>query len=130
MLSLLREKGISLGIITDGLALVQRNKLNALQLDSMVDVIICTDAMGREYWKPSEIPFLAALESLGGVSPRDAVYVADDVKKDFIAPRELGMSSIRIASGGLLGQAKSGAGGIEADIVVDRIEDIIPIVLG
>ncbi|MBF0592276.1 MAG: HAD hydrolase-like protein [Nitrospirae bacterium] len=94
----LRASDIRTGLITDGMASVQRNKIRALGLEDILDVIICTDELGREYWKPSLVPFKVALELLpGGIAPEEAVYIGDNPGKDFIAPNELGMTSIQIA---------------------------------
>ncbi|MBF0566464.1 MAG: HAD hydrolase-like protein [Nitrospirae bacterium] len=94
----LRRTGIRTGIITDGLAPVQQNKVNALKLDGIFDFIIYTDTLGKEYSKPSELPFLIALELLRGSieTPEDTAYAGNDVLKDFIAPNSLGMDTIEI----------------------------------
>src|SRR5262249_13447624 len=41
-----------LGILTDGYLETQRNKIEALGLASRVDVVLITDELGREFWKP------------------------------------------------------------------------------
>jgi putative hydrolase of the HAD superfamily len=76
-LAALREGGVKLGIVTDGLGTVQRNKIAALGLDPLVDVIVCTDEIGRDWWKPSTTPFNVALALLG-VGPVEAAYVGND----------------------------------------------------
>lgn len=91
----LRREGMSLGIITDGLASVQRLKVKALGFADLFDQIIYTDDFGRECWKPSPVPFQAALEGLG-IKPCQAIYVGDNLKKDFIGPNILGMASIHL----------------------------------
>ncbi len=94
-LSKLKSRGIRLGIVTDGRASIQRNKIFALKLDNIFDVIICCDELGTEYWKPSVIPFKIGLELLN-ISPSDASYVGDDLSKDFIGPNTMGMLTIRM----------------------------------
>lgn len=91
----LHQRGIATGIITDGLASVQRNKITALTLDRLCDVIICTDELGKDNWKPSQVPFLLALDLLN-VTPAHAVYVGDNAAKDFAAPNALSMHTIQI----------------------------------
>ncbi|KJU84726.1 haloacid dehalogenase [Candidatus Magnetobacterium bavaricum] len=94
----LKAADITTGLITDGMASVQRSKIGALGLEDLLDVIICTDELGRECWKPSPIPFKVALGLLpGSIAPQEAVYIGDNAVKDFIAPNELGMRSIQIA---------------------------------
>ncbi len=95
VLKLLRGRGHSLGIVTDGMATVQRRKIQALGLEPMVDTVVCTDELGDAYWKPSSIPFLVALQLLE-VEPEEAAYVGDDLQKDFVAPRKLHMLSVHV----------------------------------
>lgn len=94
-LDCLRQMGLYLGIITDGMASVQRGKVSALGLDNLVDIVIYTDELGREYWKPSSIPYQIAIDLLD-VKPSDAVYVGDNIEKDFLGANDLGMMTIQI----------------------------------
>lgn len=91
MLCRLREKGVKLGVITDGRVEGQKSKIAALGLESLVDEIIITDELGGvEYRKPNEKAFVLMQEKLG-VPFADTVYVGDNLHKDFIAPNRLGM---------------------------------------
>jgi putative hydrolase of the HAD superfamily len=101
-LSWLRSTGVGLGIVTDGLASVQRAKIEALGLESKVDVIVCTDELGPRCSKPSRAGFERALEDLGGIPPGRAAYIGNDTTKDFVAPRLLGMTAIQIVRPGLV----------------------------
>src|SRR4051794_11933913 len=83
------------GVLTDGLATVQRRKLRALRLDSRIPCIVVSDDYGLDAWKPSPVPYLAALGRLG-VAAREAVYVGDNPSKDFIGARALGLQTIRV----------------------------------
>ncbi len=96
----LRSTGVGLGIVTDGLALVQRAKIEALALESRVDVVICTDDLGPRCAKPSRVGFERALETLG-VPPNRAAYIGNDATKDFYGPRRLGMTAIQIIRPGV-----------------------------
>ncbi|MEE9196783.1 MAG: HAD hydrolase-like protein, partial [bacterium] len=49
----LRAMGLRMGIVTDGLASVQRNKIGALRLEPLVDTLVCTDEVGPGQEKPS-----------------------------------------------------------------------------
>ncbi|MGG7153617.1 HAD family hydrolase, partial [Clostridium neonatale] len=49
-----KENNIKLGLITDGYAKVQWNKIKALKLDKIIDKIIVTDDYGHGYSKPHE----------------------------------------------------------------------------
>jgi putative hydrolase of the HAD superfamily len=98
-LSLLRTAGYRLGIVTDGAGTVQRNKIAALGLEPLVDAVVCTDEIGREWWKPSTTPFTVALALLD-VAAADAAYVGNDPGKDFAGPNALGMRTIQIGAWG------------------------------
>ena len=54
----LKNKGIKVGIITDGRPSGQRNKIKALGLETLVDDIIITDELGGDQFrKPCDIAF-------------------------------------------------------------------------
>lgn len=94
-LDTLRRRGYKLGIITDGYSRTQKNKIEALNLEKMVDKIIINDDMGREFWKPNPRSFQIMSEYFKS-EYRFMIYIGDNPRKDFIAPKELGMKSIMI----------------------------------
>ena len=92
MISVLKDRGIKVGIITDGRPEGQRNKLEALGLD--VDDVIITDELGGiQFRKPCDIAFRIMI-TRWRLNPADVVYVGDNLVKDFQAPQQLGMKSI------------------------------------
>jgi putative hydrolase of the HAD superfamily len=102
LLRSLKQRGLRLGLVTDGLASAQRRKIAALGLEFYMDAIVCTGELGQGRAKPSAVPFEVALTLLD-VEARSAAYVADDVSKDFAGPNRLGMKSVRVRSSGLVG---------------------------
>lgn len=84
-----------LGVITDGYAATQRQKIKALGLETRVDCVICTDDLGRDHWKPSALAFQRMMERFGQ-HPSTCLYVADNPAKDFVAPKRLGWWTIQI----------------------------------
>lgn len=92
---LIREKGIKTGILTDGYAVTQRQKLKALKADEIFDVIVVTDELGREAWKPSKMGFEKAAMELG-CELEDIIYVGDNPNKDFYVSRTAGVRTARI----------------------------------
>ena len=84
-----------LGLVTDGYIQMQKNKINALGLNNIFDQILITEELGRKFWKPSTMPFSKICDKLG-VIPMEAIYIADNPKKDFKGPNKLGMDSIRL----------------------------------
>ncbi len=92
MIAVLKDRGIKVGIITDGRPEGQRNKLEELGLD--VDDVIITDELGGiQFRKPCDIAFRIMI-TRWRLNPADAVYVGDNLVKDFQAPQQLGMKSI------------------------------------
>jgi len=64
--------------------------------DTLFDeIILYTEDLGREFWKPSPRGFEELLQRLAA-RPDEAVYVADNEMKDFIAPNRLGLLPIRV----------------------------------
>lgn len=99
VLNTLKEKGFKLGIITDGTATVQRNKIASLGIKNLFDIVICTDDLGKDAWKPSLIPFQIALKLLK-IKPLDAICVGDNLMKDFVSANTLGIKTIRTRQAG------------------------------
>ena len=93
LLSLSKE--YKLGLVTDGYIQTQNNKINVLGLKKIFDRILITEELGREFWKPSIVPFSKICDSLE-VSPMETIYIADNPEKDFKGPNQLGMYSIRL----------------------------------
>lgn len=94
MITEFRKSGMKLGIITDGRPEGQRAKLEALGLEAMVEHIIVTDEFGGpEFRKPNPLAF-ETMKKLLDVEYSEMCYVGDNIKKDFISPKKLGMRSI------------------------------------
>ena len=94
MIEDLKAKGVKVGIITDGRPEGQRNKIEALGLDSLIDDIIVTDELGGpQFRKPCDIAF-RIMQRRWGLPFEQMVYVGDNVEKDFQAPKQLGMRSV------------------------------------
>jgi HAD superfamily hydrolase (TIGR01549 family) len=90
----IKEKGIKVGIITDGRTSGQKKKICALGLDKLVDDIIITDELGGvQFRKPCDISF-RILQCGWKIPFEQIVYVGDNADKDFHAPRQLGMKWI------------------------------------
>jgi len=90
-----------LALITDGPVASQENKARALQLDRWIDLKIFTGKWGANFHKPHPRAFLTVQEHIDA-RPNECMYVADNPKKDFTAPAQLGWSTVRIRrEGGL-----------------------------
>lgn len=87
-------------LITDGHAQMQRNKVSELGLEKSFDAIVFTHEHGREWHKPSVLPF----EYAAGVvqqAPSQCVYVGDNPHCDAAGARQVGMATIRVLTGPL-----------------------------
>jgi putative hydrolase of the HAD superfamily len=84
-----------LGLITDGYLPAQELKVKALGLEKYFGCILYTENLGREYWKPSSAGFEKLLAELD-MPAKQCVYVGDNLKKDFLAPNQMGFKTIRI----------------------------------
>lgn len=90
----LKSNKIKLGIITDGRINGQKNKIKALQLDKYIDDIIITDELGGiQFRKPNDISF-RIMQNRWNIPFSQIVYIGDNLSKDFIAPKQLGMNYI------------------------------------
>jgi len=82
-------------LITDGALEMQQKKFQALGLPEWIAIQVFTGSWGKEYSKPHPRAFETVLEK-AGVGSRECVYVADNPLKDFVAPRRMGWSTVRI----------------------------------
>lgn len=90
----LKNENRKLGIITDGRTEGQKAKIDTLNLAEFFDPIIITDALGGiEYRKPNPKAY-KLIQDKWQIPFDQMVYVGDNIKKDFIAPKELGMAMI------------------------------------
>ena len=95
ILDTLYNKGIKLGMITDGYKITQRKKLEALNIDNYFECIVVTDELGREFWKPHSRSYEIMKDKLN-LDYDEMVYVGDNVSKDFITANKLGMNTVFI----------------------------------
>jgi putative hydrolase of the HAD superfamily len=90
-----RENRYRLGIITDGCSDVQWNKIKSLNIETLVDKIIVTDDLGREFWKPHKKSYLNMINYFN-IKENECMYIGDNPNKDFIGARKLGFKTARI----------------------------------
>lgn len=85
----------TLALLTDGFLPGQELKVRALGIEKYFKCIVYTEQLGREFWKPSPAGFEKIMQTLGA-KPENMAYIADNEKKDFIAPNKLGFLSIQL----------------------------------
>ncbi len=91
----LKAEGIITGILSDGYAVTQRQKIRALGAEDHFDIIILTDELGKEYWKPSPKGF-EIIEEKYSLDPSEIIYVGDNPGKDFYLKKTAGIRTARI----------------------------------
>jgi len=110
----------TLGLLTDGFLPAQQLKVHALGLEKYFKSIVYTEQLGRESWKPSPAGFEKLMETLNA-KPVTMAYVADNEKKDFIAPNELGFLTIQIIRPARLHTDSAKQSGAAARYVIHKI---------
>jgi putative hydrolase of the HAD superfamily len=110
----LRNRGVTVGVITDGPAESQRAKVSTLQLERYAAIVVVTDELGPGKGKPHEAAFRRVQDELG-VGGIEASYVADNPVKDFIAPNRLGWRTVRIRREYGLHRRVAGHGDIDVE---------------
>lgn len=89
------SKKYTLALLTDGYLPAQKLKVQALGIEKYFKSIVYTEQLGREFWKPSPAGFEKIIRTLK-VRPENTVYIADNEKKDFLAPNKLKFITIQI----------------------------------
>jgi putative hydrolase of the HAD superfamily len=91
---LLNLRGTRLALITDGPSRSQERKIEALGIAKFFDLLVITDAWGTSYRKPHPRAY-ELVQSHFRASER-YVYIGDNPAKDFIAPKALGWTTVRV----------------------------------
>lgn len=94
LLAACQSEGARLFVISDGRSVTQRLKLEALGLLSRFEAVYISQELGVT--KPDPAAFLKVMER---VPLGPWVYVADNPRKDFVAPARLGWSSVGVRHG-------------------------------
>lgn len=113
----------TLALLTDGFLPAQQLKVRVLGIERYFKCIIYTEQLGREFWKPSPAGFEKLMETLN-VKPETAVYVADNEKKDFIAPNNLGFLTVQIIRPGRIHTESSEESGAAAQYIIHKISQL------
>lgn len=92
-LKLLKQNGLKIGLITNGLESDVRDILPKVGLTGVFDVEIASNTVGK--MKPRKEVFLHALEKLD-VLPREALFVGDMIEHDYKGARESGLKALLI----------------------------------
>jgi putative hydrolase of the HAD superfamily len=113
----------TLALLTDGFLPGQQFKVQALGIEKYFKSILYTEQLGRECWKPSPAGFEKIMQALK-VEAENMAYVADNEKKDFIAPNKLGFSTIQLIRPARIHRATSGEPGAAAQHTICEISQL------
>ncbi|MBL7474051.1 HAD family hydrolase [Robertkochia sediminum] len=91
----IQAAGGKAGVITDGRVITQTNKIKALGLNDLLDFIIISEATGHD--KKDVHNFNVLQEKFPGHA---FTYIADNPRKDFYHPNDLGWQTIGILDNG------------------------------
>ena len=96
VLDQLHQDGV-LGIITDGRSLTQRKKMEALGLGAYIEHQNLHISEETGYTKPSPEPFRSMMKKY---PDSDYYYIGDNPAKDFVAPNQLGWTTVCLLDDG------------------------------
>lgn len=122
VLEILHEK-YTLAMLTDGFLPAQQLKVLALGIENYFKCIIYTEELGRQYWKPSPAGFEKLLQTLQSI-PEQTIYVADNEKKDFIAPNKLRLRTIKLIRPAGLHEFDAGESAEKAHHEIHKITEL------
>ena len=92
-LKLLKEKELKIGIITNAFEKDVEYILMRTDLPNFFDVVVGIDTVGKP--KPASEIFLYALKMLN-VQPCEAIFVGDDLEKDYFGALKAGLRAVLI----------------------------------
>jgi len=116
----------TLALLTDGYLPGQQLKVESLGIEEYFKSIVYTEQLGRECWKPSPAGFKKLIETLDE-HPENMVYVADNGKKDFIAPNNLGFMTIQLIRPARLHSSGSEESDAAAQYIIHQIGQLPPL---
>ncbi len=118
----------TLALLTDGFLPAQRLKVQTLGIEDYFESIVYTEELGREFWKPSPAGFEKIMQDLNA-RPENIVYIADNEKKDFIAPNRLGLSTVQLIRPARIHTSSSKESDAAAQHITHRISQL-PAIIG
>jgi putative hydrolase of the HAD superfamily len=127
LLEYCRSLGYQLYLLTDGNKIVQSNKIKALKIEGYFNKTYITHRYGIKYAKPSTYCF-EKISQKEGVSYKDMLYIGDNINKDFLNIKKLGMRTIRIKNGMFKDQVKPQE--FHAEIDVQKLSEIKKVLCG
>ena len=116
----LKNKGLSVGIISDGSPAVQHQTIRGLGLSSCMDFVVISGTEG--YNKPHEGLFDRAVE-LAGVTPECMLHVGKSPMTDVLGARRAGISAAWLQTA----SRTRPAGYPEPDYAIQQLSEVLPL---
>lgn len=116
----LKNRGLKLAVVSDGLRLKAWMRLNAAGLDGYFDAVVTFEDTGKK--KPAKEPFLKACKELK-VKPNECLFVGDWVERDIKGAKDVGMKTVLAKYGHVIGKKKG------ADHEIDDIKELPNVIL-
>jgi putative hydrolase of the HAD superfamily len=108
-------------IVTDGHKIVQKNKVDALEISSYFKHIFITHRYGKENSKPSIYCF-DLIRKRENCNWSEMCYIGDNPNKDFVNLKPLGVHTIRIKTE--IYDSINIARHLEADYIISSLDEI------
>lgn len=128
VLETLVDKGIKLGIITDGRIDGQKNKIAALNVEKYITDIIITDSLGGEQFRKPHPAAFEKMKDILGVKYEEMVYVGDNRSKDFFIKTIYPISTVEIMRCGGIYEDKEYLGGVMPDYTIKNMLSLLKII--
>ncbi len=96
VLEQLRQRGVRLGVVTNGSVAAQQQKLDASGIAPFLEARVISEAVGLR--KPDPAIFLEAASRLGA-EPAACVFVGDHPEKDIVGAQGAGMRTVWLRHG-------------------------------
>jgi putative hydrolase of the HAD superfamily len=119
VLSRLKASGLRMALITNGASETQRRKIKRFGLETFFDSIFIEAEFG--VGKPDERIFWAALHKLS-VSASEAWMVGDDLNRDIVGAKRLGIFSIWVD---VTGHGLPQSAAVQPDTIIQSISQLV-----
>jgi putative hydrolase of the HAD superfamily len=120
--------GVETGLITDGPAISQTAKIQALGLHSRIRKLVQTEEWGIQFRKPHPRAYeFIAMQT--GIPASQCVYIGDNPEKDFRGAKSLGWKTIRLRLSGQLHYGIEAKIGFAADLEARSVPNLTDFIL-
>ncbi len=116
----LKEKGLSLGIVSDAPRLQAWLRLAEMNISEFFDLVVALEDTGK--LKPSKLPFKQAIGKLG-LNAGEILFVGDNPERDIKGAKGVGMHTALAKYGQVVKSS------VKADFVLKQPSDLVKVVM-